>query len=444
MSNNSTQRTTRVKKNVALNGLAKGLSLVISFLYVPLLLHSMDTAHYGVWLTLTSLVSWISIFDIGLGNGLRNRLGECLAKDDYRTGRVYVSTSYVSICAIGVVLVAASVLAGPFVDWNAVLNAGQLPIEGLGLLAVIVLVGFCLNFVLSLINSVLHAMQKSGLLSLLMLVGQTLTYLIVLFMVKAMNISSLLILGSVISLVQPTVLFIFTVCFFSKPAKRICPSLKCFDASKIRDVLSLGLKFFLISIITIILYYSNNLILTQTMGPDAVVTYNIAYKYMYISVTLFAMICVPIWSAATEAYIKKDLQWIMRIKHKLLRISGLFVLMTLLQVLLSRYVFKIWIGADCPEIGWWPLGILVAFAMGQNLYASYGYILNGIGKVKVQMVCSSAIALLYIPVAFYSSRMWGLNALLVAMAIVPWLNFAWASMQYIKILTGKAKGIWNE
>lgn len=444
MSNEAQVRTAKVKKNVILTALAKGLSMAISFLYVPLLLHSMDTGRYGVWLTLTSIISWISLFDIGLGNGLRNRLSESLAKRDVAESRKYVSTAYVSIFAIGAALILLTFTVGTHINWNSVVNARQPAIPNLDLLALIVLSGFCLNFAFGLINSVLYAKQKSGIISMLNLLSQGLTFLIVLLLVKGFNISSLLILGSTISLVPPLVLIVFTVCFFTLSAPELRPSLRYFDKRMINDIVFLGLKFFIISIITIVLFQTNSLILTHTLGAAAVVEYNICYKYMYISVTLFAMICIPIWSAATEAYVKDDTVWIHGIKQKLIKISAAFGLLGLLQVILSKLVFKIWIGSDCPDIPYTTTAILLLYVVGMNCYAAYGYIINGIGKLWMQIICSSIIALAYLPSAYFSSLQWGLNGLLLTMCAVPWLNFAWSYVQYHKLIGKTATGLWNK
>lgn len=73
-------------------------------MYVPLLLGSMDTDNYAVWLTLTSLVSWIALFDIGLGNGLRNRLSETLAKNDITQSKKYISTAYCGVIIVAMFL----------------------------------------------------------------------------------------------------------------------------------------------------------------------------------------------------------------------------------------------------------------------------------------------------------------------------------------------------
>ena len=66
----ATSRGKRLKINMIIMFIVKFLSMGISFLYMPLLLHSLETEQYAVWLTLTSIVYWITLFDIGLGNGI--------------------------------------------------------------------------------------------------------------------------------------------------------------------------------------------------------------------------------------------------------------------------------------------------------------------------------------------------------------------------------------
>lgn len=100
----SQQRTHRLKGNIIVILILKGISILISLMYVPLLLGSMDTDNYAVWLTLTSLVSWIALFDIGLGNGLRNRLSETLAKNDITQSKKYISTAYCGVIIVAMFL----------------------------------------------------------------------------------------------------------------------------------------------------------------------------------------------------------------------------------------------------------------------------------------------------------------------------------------------------
>ena len=79
------KRTLRAKKNITVSFISKAISILIGFIIVPLTLSYIGEVEYGIWLTIASIISWFSFFDIGLGNGLRNKLAEALAKDDQET-----------------------------------------------------------------------------------------------------------------------------------------------------------------------------------------------------------------------------------------------------------------------------------------------------------------------------------------------------------------------
>ena len=56
-----------------------------------------NQAVLGIWFTLVSVFNMFLQFDLGLGNGLRNRLTESLAQNDKELSKKYVSSAYVSI-----------------------------------------------------------------------------------------------------------------------------------------------------------------------------------------------------------------------------------------------------------------------------------------------------------------------------------------------------------
>ena len=57
---------------------------MIYLLLVPITLGYLNPYEYGVWLTLNSILVWFNSFDIGLGNGLRNKLTIALAENDLK------------------------------------------------------------------------------------------------------------------------------------------------------------------------------------------------------------------------------------------------------------------------------------------------------------------------------------------------------------------------
>ena len=115
----SSGRTQKAQKNILGMLLIKICNIIINLAYVPLLINSLNQDRYGIWLTITTIVSWIAFFDIGLGNGLRNKLAESIACKDEINARKYVSTTYGAmgiLCFLFFIIEACIV---PFCNWNS-------------------------------------------------------------------------------------------------------------------------------------------------------------------------------------------------------------------------------------------------------------------------------------------------------------------------------------
>ena len=60
----------------------RGGSLVISLFTMPAYFtYFQNQEILGLWFTILSVLNWILMFDLGLGNGLRNKLPIALAKE---------------------------------------------------------------------------------------------------------------------------------------------------------------------------------------------------------------------------------------------------------------------------------------------------------------------------------------------------------------------------
>lgn len=118
------------------------------------------------------------------------------------------------------------------------------------------------------------------------------------------------------------------------------PTPSFFERSKIKEIVILGSKFFWIQLTTLLLFQSNNLIIAHTCGNTSVAEYNIAYKYIGLIEMAFMIIMTPFWSAATDAYARKDYQWIKGILKKLQFISYIMIAAGGVLILLSDFVYN--------------------------------------------------------------------------------------------------------
>jgi len=97
-------RTQLIIKNVVCSIFVKGWSALVVLLMVPLTLSCLGVYVNGVWLTVSSILVWVDQMDIGLGNGLRNKLAACVARDDWNEGRKIVSSAVMMLLMISVIV----------------------------------------------------------------------------------------------------------------------------------------------------------------------------------------------------------------------------------------------------------------------------------------------------------------------------------------------------
>ena len=440
--NRSNDRSTNAIKNIIASFGIKGISIAIQILLLPLTINYVNPTQYGIWLTLSSIVGWFSFFDIGFGNGLRNRFAEAKATGDYTTAKAYVSTTYSCLSVIFTVVWILFFVVNFFIDWSKILNAPAQMAKELSLVALIVFSFFCVQIVLKTINTILIADQKPAKSALFDMLGQALALLIIFILTKTTH-GSLLYLALALGLCPIIIMAASTLLFFKMDYKSYKPSIKFFDKNIVKDILSLGSKFFLIQIAAIIFYQTTNLIITNITCPEDVTVYNIAYKYFGIGTMIFGIIIAPFWSAYTDAFTNGDYSWMRNTYRKLLHIaSGLSILIVVL-LLVSSFVYKVWIG-NAVTIPF-NISLTVAVYVITNLYCLLNSnIINGMGKIKLQLVFSNITMLLNIPLAILLGKQFGVVGIIIPSILFSIVGIIIYMTQVSKLLNKSAKGVWNQ
>lgn len=431
------------KNTVAMIGI-RGISMILTLISAPIMLHHVDRADYGVLLTLTSIVGWVGYMDVGLGNGLRNKLPEFLAKGDFYSAKKIVSSCYVTLAIYVALIIVIFLLVSPFVDWLGVLNSPTSDAGEIQGLTNIVFISFCIQFLFGLINSILFAYQMPAFQSLFTFVGQFIALIALVIQVYVFDVTSVLQIGAVNSMIPPLVLFLGSIGLFRTKLKEIAPSIKLFEFKSVGSILSLGLKFFVLQMITIVLFQANSIIIARVVSPEAVVEYNLAFKYVSLLTMIFTIVITPVWSATTDAYVRKDFAWINKTISFSRKVCIASIFIGVLMVLASKFVYGIWLGKGTIDINYSTTGLILLYISFEMLYKVYGTIINGTGKVFAQIILTGVIAIIYIPLAIFLGKLFGLSGVLIANAIVFALNYVWSKVQCNKLISQTATGIWNK
>ena len=431
------------KNTVAMIGI-RGVSMILTLISAPIMLHHVDRVDYGVLLTLTSIVGWVGYMDVGLGNGLRNKLPEFLAKGDFHSAKKIVSSCYVTLTIYVALIIVIFLMVSPFVDWLGVLNSPTSDAGEIRGLTNVVFIAFCIQFLFGLINSILFAYQMPAFQSLFTFVGQFIALIALVIQVYVFDVTSVLQIGAVNSMIPPLVLFLGSIGLFRTKLEEIAPSFKLFEFKSVGSILSLGLKFFVLQMITIVLFQANSIIIARVVSPEAVVEYNLAFKYVSLLTMIFTIVITPVWSATTDAYVRKDFAWINKTISLSRKVCIASIFIGVLMVLASKFVYGIWLGKGTIDINYSTTSLILLYISFEMLYKVYGTIINGTGKVFAQMILTGVIAIIYIPLAILLGKLFGLSGVLIANAIVFALNYLWSKVQCNKLISQTATGIWNK
>jgi len=435
------ERTSLVKRNIYFSILIKGLSISISLLLVPLTLNYLTVYEFGVWLTLSSIFTWINYFDIGLGNGLRNRLTESIAAGDKKLGQIYISTTFFILSSIITIVFLLFIALQPYLNWAEILNVDPLKVTDLNRVIILSFAFFCINFLFKIIGIVYSAAQKPAITDLITLLGSFLSLIFIFILTKTTD-GTLMNVALVFSAAPTLILFVaYPITFYGR-FRDFKPKISAVKPYYAKDLMNLGMQFFILQISSLIIFGTSNIIISRILGPEEVAPYNIAFKYFSIATMVFNIIITPMWSASTDAFAKDDLLWIKKSMKVMLKVSILSSVGVAILILSANTAYRLWIGTTIIvpfKLTFW-MGIYTIVVLWSTCFSTF---LFGIGKLRVQLINTVIASLLFIPLAIWLSKTLGISGIAIALCLTNLSGAAINPIQYNKIISGKASGIWN-
>lgn len=435
-------RTVAIKKNILASFFLKGVGILTSLLLVPLTIDYVSPELYGIWLTLSSILTWFGFMDLGFSQGLKNKLTEAISKEDWVRGRSLVSTTYFMMLIIVLPLFLILEIIVPHVNWSSLLNVDPTFSNEI-IRAMYACVAFtCMQMFVKVIVSIIAAFQRVALSESFGVIGNIISLLIIVILTKTCP-PSLFVLACTLGAMPILVTLIASLILFNTRYKKIAPSYRSIKIEYIKDLFGLGYKFFIINIQVVVLFQSTNFLISYVSSPLDVTNYNIAYRLLNCGMILYTMITAPLWPAYTDAYTKGDYSWMKNMRNKMKRILILSIFACIILSLFAPCIYKIWIGdsVEVPYIMTMAVCIYVIVYCWSNLN---GTLLVGMGKVKMNTFNSCIGMLLHIPLSLFLGHYIGVYGVLTSMIVI---NLFYAIMQHYQVtllVEGKAYGVWNQ
>lgn len=415
----SKERSYNYFKQVKGSALSKICAIGASFLAMPIMIKYLGVEQFGVWATMLTLINWVILFDFGIGNGLKNKVSTSLAQGKPKQATSYISTAYILIGFISFGLFTLFLIVSVWLPWQTIFNTQSIS-EGDLRNSIFTLSFFIFfNFWISLVNQIYHGLQKSSIVVLGQFISNALSLLFVFFL-NYFTQSSITLLVWVYGISVVVANLILSWLVFKKH-NELFPTYKSFDRKKVSPLLSLGIKFFIIQLAVLAIFFTDKFLIIQLLGPEHVTPYEVLFKLFSIFTVIHGLILTPLWPAYSDAYERGDLDWIRSNIIKQIKIALLLFLGAVILAVVGPVIVKFWIGVQLvvSQSLFYLFAAFILFSVWSNVFA---YFVNAINQLGLQFFTSIIAATINIPLSIFFVTNLGLELEGIVMSTIVSLS----------------------
>jgi O-antigen/teichoic acid export membrane protein len=365
---------------------------------VPLALHYLGAEAFGFWMTITGVMLMLGFADLGLGNGLQNRVAELYGADDLAAIRQAWICGIKLLAIIGLMVFLLSVLVVPSVNWSRLFHLKDAKTAASASTCMLVVsFNFCIGLSLMSVQKVALGMQLGWILNLCVAAGSILSLIAVCL---AIQLKFGLAWFLAFTLLTPQLANFFLVGYMIKYTKSAAMPVSA--PTKSRILLKTGAKFFITQLAAVLIYSFPPILLAAKFGTAAVVPYNLTLRVLSLTTQFLGLFLIPLWPAYGEAKVRGDIQWIKRTyMRSLLATALLGVVPCLVFAPIGPYILAFWSHSGISFFNESLVAALSLWVAVTNFSQPAAILLNGLGHPTGQAVYGMAtvvIALALMPI----------------------------------------------
>lgn len=413
---------------------SRGVALLVSAITLPLTIRYLGPLQYGIWITISTTVVMLAVMDLGIANTLTNMISRAYALDDRAAARRYYATAFWSSISISVILGLISVILWPHVSWGHLFHLGDVAlIHEVSLCVAIALGFFLLSLPLNLVHRVLSGYQQTQITNYFNLMSNILSLAAILIVIKLRGSLVMLMLTYSGALLLGSVVLNIWVNLWDMPW--LMPSPRFIRRAVIGDLMSTGVGFFILQLAGIVVFNSDNLIITHYLGASDVTPYSVTWRLAGYAAVLQTAVLPSLWPAYSEAYARGDYEWVRRAFWSTVKFAmGAVTIAVLILSLFGRWLIRWYAGSAAVPTTLLLLAICAwtLISAGMELEAC---LLAAINRIKEQGVLGVIAAALNVTLSIYLvKRLGSLGVILGTMlsylliVVVPQTIIVWRAL----------------
>lgn len=389
---NDEVRVDRNRRRLARAGLtglvtlaARGVTVLIGLVTLPLTSHYLGKERFGLWLTLSSFLTWITIADLGLSNSLINALSIADGTGDRERAQQAVASAFWMSLLVAIVLIVAVLIAAPLVNWPQIFNVVSTEARSEVTPALIVVLLFCaLRLPASIIGCVYQGFQEgyvyqlwNGLSGLLGAAG-------LIVAIRAQAGLPWLAAAFLMSMLLADLLS--AIYLFAFRRQWLLPRWKFFDWPQARWLLRQGSQFWVAQMSAVMMLQTSLLIVSVIFGANQSAGFGTTLRLFALIGAVQTAFVAPLWAAYGEAAARRDYAWLSLTFKRSVAISLIWSLPAAVAMFAAApWLFKLLVTADVTAD--WHLRLAVMTTEVINSVARcVSTLLNGLGAVRSQAI----------------------------------------------------------
>ncbi|RRA47455.1 lipopolysaccharide biosynthesis protein [Acidipila sp. EB88] len=369
----------------------RGAGLLISAVTLPLTLRYLGQLEYGVWVTISTSVVMLSVLDLGIANTLTNLVSKAYADRDDEQAQRYIATAFWLTMLVAGCIGLIAYFFWRVADWGAIFHLADAQLVARAKACVgISICFFLVGLPLSLANRVLSSYQQNHLANYFAMINNFLGLVAILVVVATKGSIVTLMAAFCVALLTGTTLLNVWLFVWHKPALKPLPQFA--QLTLARSFVGDGLLFFILQLCNIVVFQSDNLVITHYLGPSEVTPYSVAWRLISYASLMQGLLTPSLWPAFSEAYHRRDLDWMRRIYRKANRGSLLLVgAIALAMALGGRTIIRIWAGPAAVP-GALLLWCMALWAVLVSATTNQSIVLTATGRLRLEASVAVAAA----------------------------------------------------
>ena len=414
---------------------ANAVSVIVGLISVPIGLYYFGPVRYGIWAVISSLITYLSFSNLGISTGATVLTAK--ACEPFEQWAVLRRSLFLLLISSIVVLSLIFSIAHFYPNW---INAlGKIPLtfhDEASKTIMVVAVLFLINLPFTVFFAGFTGLQKvyweRFYFSLTSIAG--LAALIFTVSVKGNLVSLALLRGLGILLVS-----IVCASHFLLSHKELLEKVNkpVGDEFSVSSIFSSSLRFFSLGIAAMVVWNTDNLVISHFLGVEAVTPYAITFKLLLVAYSMFSAIGSAIFPMYGKAAAFNQWEWVQQLYN---RITCLFPIIGGLawigMVAFAKDIIIFWAGSEAYG------GRLLIFALGGygyllSMVSAHSCLISGINAVKNTVFIAWLEAAANFTISIILVRILGIGGVALGTFLGSLLTSFWMAPLAIYIKTKK-------